>query len=407
MKKNKEFQRMIAGTGIGILVLLLFFHMIAYCCQKKIAEENYKTIALLLGELKEQYPEFDEEVWIASLNNTEKAEREGTVILQQYGILPGEFADVKQDRLYQQFMTTSCVLLIVAIAFVAFMFLHYLNKRQKSLERLTKYVKRVAHGEYALELVENTEDELSSLKNELYTVTVMLKEHADISKKQKKALADSVSDISHQLKTPLTSVMILLDNMSDDEKMPAETRQQFLTEITRQLNHVNWLVATLLKLSRLDAGVVEFSKEVLSLDELLSHVTEKIEVMAEWKQITLKVEGENGIEIYADEHWMLETVINIVKNAIEHSPEGSEVLLYKEDNAVYTAIKVTDYGEGMDEEECRHIFERFYRSKRAKADSVGIGLSLAKEIVKQHGGNITVDSRKDLGTAFTIKIMKN
>lgn len=406
MKKNKEFRRMIAGTGIGILVLLLFFHMIAYGYQKKIAEENYIMTASLLGELKQQYPEFDEETFIASLNDT-GAEKEGAVLLQQYGIFPGEFADAKQDGLYQQFVMAGGALFIITAFFVTFMFWHYLNRRQKSLEQLTQYVKCVSHGDYTLALTENTEDELSSLKNELYTVTVMLKEHADISKKQKKALADSVSDISHQLKTPLTSVMILLDNLSDDEDMPAETRQHFLKEITRQLNYVNWLVATLLKLSRLDAGVVEFSKEIWSLDELLSKATEKIEVMAEWKQITLKQKGENGINILADGHWMLEAITNIVKNAIEHSPEGSEVLLYKEDNAVYTAIKVTDYGEGIEEEECRHIFERFYRSKRAKADSVGIGLSLAKEIVTQHGGNITVESRKDLGTTFTIKLMKN
>lgn len=406
MKKNKEFRKMIVGTGMGILVLLLFFHIIAYHYQKKIAEEYYIALASLLGEVKEQYPEVDESAWIASLNSAD-TKIKGTAILQQYGMFPEGFADVKQGKLYQQFAGFSCICVLLAAAFMAVVFLRYLNKRQKSLEQLTQYVKRVSHGDYTLALTENTEDELSSLKNELYTVTVMLKEHADISKKQKKALADSVSDISHQLKTPLTSVMILLDNLSDDEDMPEETRQRFLTEITRQLNHVNWLVATLLKLSRLDAGVVEFSKAVLSVDDLLFHVTEQIEVMAEWKQISLKVKGEHGIKILADEHWILEAITNIVKNAIEHSTVGSEVLIQKEDNAVYTAVKVTDYGEGMDEEECRHIFERFYRSKRAKADSVGIGLSLAQEIVKQHGGNITVDSRKDYGTTFAIKLMKN
>lgn len=407
MKKNKEFRRMIAGTGIGILVLLLFFYI--YCAQlsKKIADENYKTTALLLWELKKEYPDFDETAWIASLNNAKTAEKEGIVVLQQYGIFPGQFANVNLENCCQQFVAAGSIFLLLSAVFVTAMFWYYLNRRQKSLERLTQYVKRVEQGEYALELIENTEDELSSLKNELYTVTVMLKEHADIAKKQRVALADSVSDISHQLKTPLTSVVILLDNMSDDADMEAETRQRFLSEITRQINHVNWLVTALLKLSRLDAGVVEFSKAVLPLDDMLSQVMEKIEVMAEWKQITLTVKGETGIEIYADEHWILEAVTNIVKNAIEHSPEGSEVLLQKEDNAVYTAIKVTDYGVGMDEEECKHVFERFYRNRRAKEDSVGIGLSLAKEIVKQHGGNITVESKKACGTTFTIKLIKN
>lgn len=405
MKKNKEFRKLIAGTGIGILVLLLFLNVIIYTCQKKLAAESYGMAASLLGAVKEQYPEFDEEAWIVSLNETE-AETDGTAILKQYGMFQKQFVNSRQEKLFEQLVIALHVVFLAAILFLVRAFWGYLNRRQNSLEQLTEYVKRVERGDYSLELIENTEDELSSLKNELYTVTVMLKEHADISQKHKRALADSVSDISHQLKTPLTSIMILLDNLSEDENMPLETRKRFLTEITNQLKHVNWLVATLLKLSRLDAGVVDFSMTKLSLDELLYHVTDELEVMAEWKQIVLQVKGDDGIEITADEHWIREAIKNIVKNAIEHSPVGGEVLLQKEDNTVYTAISVTDCGEGMSREECKHIFERFYRSRGAKEDSIGIGLSLAKEIVTQHGGSISVESKKGCGTTFKIKLLK-
>ena len=235
----------------------------------------------------------------------------------------------------------------------------------------------------------------------------MLKEAARLSAGQKKALADSVSDISHQLKTPLTSVMVLLDNLSESEHMEEETRRRFLSEITSQLTNVNWLVATLLKLSRLDAGVIEFQQQMINLDDLIEQVLDKLAIMAEWKQITLVKEGTEGAVLTGDEHWIGEALMNLVKNAVEHSPVQTAVRIRVEDNTVYTAISVIDSGEGIDEEEQKHIFERFYRSKSAKKDSVGIGLSLCKEIVERQNGYITLSSDRETGTEFLIKFLKS
>ncbi len=188
--------------------------------------------------------------------------------------------------------------------------------------------------------------------------------------------------------------------------MDETTRKKFLCEISRQVGNMNWLIAALLKLSRLDAGVVEFVKAPIDLDKLLEEVTDKLEIMAEWKQIAIKREGETGIRLTGDFYWMGEAVMNIVKNAIEHSPEESEILILTEENAVYTLITVKDYGPGLTGEEQKHIFERFYRSHNAKEDSVGIGLSLAKEIVEQQNGYLTVSSVQGEGTKFMIKFLK-
>ncbi len=406
MKRNKSLKTYVLIITLIMLTGILICNLLAVFVLRKMSEEEYTVIASLLGSVREQYPEVSEEEWIKLLNNQKEYE-EGKQILERYGIFQDSIKSIKQQKLCRGLfavLNVSWVLLCGGMLVSAFF---SCKRRQKEVELLTAYTKKVARGEYALDMPDNTEDELSILKNELYKVTVLLKESAELAKSQKRALADSVSDISHQLKTPLTSVTILLDNLLESSYMDEITRKKFLREISRQISNMNWLIAALLKLSRLDAGVVEFSKVRFDLDKLLEEVTGKLEIMAEWKQIVIKRDGEMGIRLTGDYYWTGEAVMNIVKNAIEHSPEESEILILTEENAVYTLITVKDYGTGLTGEEQKHIFERFYRSGGAKEDSVGIGLSLAKEIVEQQNGYLTVSSVQGEGTEFMIKFLKS
>lgn len=214
-----------------------------------------------------------------------------------------------------------------------------------------------------------------------------------------------MADISHQLKTPLTSVMILSDNLLESEGMNESTRRRFLQEINVQLNGMKWLVTTLLKLSRFDAGVVELARRPIDMEELFQAVLQKVELLAEWKQVELVSDIRDRISVNVDDYWMTEALTNIVKNAVEHSRPGSSVRFYAEDNDVYTLIRISDSGEGMDREEMRHLFERYYRGKRAASESAGIGLALAKEVIEKQGGYITVESSA-VGTIFFIKFIK-
>lgn len=387
------------------LLVLVGGNLISLYYYRQMTQEEYREIAELLGSVKEQYPEFAEEGWISALRQ-DGAYEEGAALLARYGILQGENVGHGWKVIYLSWFRGMNLVLLCGSIGVAVTFGFYLRGRRKKLDTLAAYVRRVQQGQYALELMDNTEDELSVLKKELYTVTVMLKESAELSQKQRKALADSVSDISHQLKTPLTSCMVLLDNLSESEHMDKALRQRFLQEITFQLTNVSWLVATLLKLSRLDAGVVEFSYEDFSLDELLQGVAEKLEIMAECKQVRIRIVGLPGIRLTGDSFWLGEAISNIVKNAIEHSPEQEEILIDRTDTNVYTAISIRDHGEGMDEEEQRHIFERFYRNPRAGEENTGIGLALAKEIIEQQRGYLTVSSSPGAGTEFIVKILK-
>lgn len=387
----------ILGIAAGNVFCVYMMH--------KLSGEYYTAMASFVGNAKKQYPAIGEEEWIRFLNE-EEGYGEGSRLLNQYGIFREDAVSIKQQRLQNGLLVGVNLFFLFISAGMAAAILVYLYKRQEKLDDLAYYVQKVEQGSYTLDMPDNEEGEISALKNELYKVTVMLKESARLATSQKKALADSMADISHQLKTPLTSVMVLLDNLTESEHMEEDTRKRFLKEIIRQLTKVNWLVATLLKLSRLDAGVVEFVDKPFLLDTLLEEVLGNLELMAEWKQVAFRREGDRGIKMTGDALWIGEALSNIIKNGIEHSPEKATLLISTAENAVYTSVTVTDYGHGMDAEEQKHIFERFYRSQNADKGSVGIGLSLAKAIIEQQNGTVSVTSTLGEGTTFLIKFLK-
>ena len=397
---KKHVAVMILVTVIGVLLAnIVVNHFL-----RKIEKQNNEALTVLLGNVKLYYPDIAEEEWIAMLNEAD-GYTIGRGLLERYGIFAGDFTLAADKSVRLKLLVCLNGIVCAACIGVAAIFLRYFLGRRAQIEQLKEYVREVEQGNYVLDIAENKEDDLSVLKNELYKVTVMLKESAELQNRQKNALANSLADISHQLKTPLTSVMVLLDNLSESSDMEEQTRRRFLAEITRQLENINWLVAALLKLSRLDAGVVEFEKKQVNVEALLTMVTENLKPAAERKHVRIKKEGQEDAVLSGDCRWLTEAVTNIVKNAIEHSFADSEIVISVKDNAVYTAIGIRDFGEGVEEEEQKHIFERFYRSRYAKEDSVGIGLSLAKEIIERQQGYLTVET-KEQGTLFQIKFLK-
>lgn len=404
---NKELKRLAFMLSAVGLMALLVCNLLMYRYRMDQSREYTMAVAALIDSVKEAYPGASEEGMLQILNGSVSAER-GKMILEQYGVFLdskiGAFAG--QEHRMAALQWELCLLVAASVVGVSAIVFIYLRKRQERLRKICGYMEELARGNYGLDIQDNGDDELSGLKNEVYKLTVFFREQAFLAAANRKALADSVADISHQLKTPLTSVMVLVDNLSENEGMPEETRRHFLAEIIRQLNGVSWLVSTLLKLSRLDAGVVELKKEPLSVARLVNEVFERSEMNAEWNQVGLRADIPDVITVQGDFQWLTEAVLNIVKNAIEHSTSGSEVELYAEDNDVYTMLTVHNWGPEIPKEEQRHLFERFYRGGSASSESVGIGLALAKEIVVRHGGYITVESQEEKGTFFFIKFLK-
>lgn len=403
--KDREFQKAIIRILILMAAGLIVWNLAVSVTNRRIAAIYYERISAIFGAISARYPDMEHGDWMQYLNATGN-EEDGEAFLHQYGILQGDMPILQAQTAQKRFQITGTLVWILICTGILLIFICYQKQRNRKIQELVDYIHKIEHGIYRIEIEENDEGELSRLQNELYKITVMLRESSELAGQQKKALADSVSDISHQLKTPLTSCLVLLDNLSESENMTEETRRRFLSEITRQLTSVSWLVQVLLKLSRLDAGVVELKEEELSVSALIRSAVEKVGLLAEWKQIDIQVMGEEEPCIKGDRHWLEEALVNLIKNAIEHSPEDSEIRIQVEDNQVYTCIHVRDFGSGISYEDQKHIFERFYRSADAGEDSVGIGLALAQEIMKRQNGYLTVESEPGQGTTFYMKFLK-
>lgn len=403
--KDREFQKAIIRILILMAAGLIVWNLAVSVTNRRIAAIYYERISAIFGAISAQYPDMEHGDWMQYLNATGN-EEDGEAFLHQYGILQGDMPILQAQTTQKRFQITGNLVWILICTGILLIFICYQKQRNRKIQELVDYIRKIEHGIYWIEIEENEEGELSRLQNELYKITVMLRESSELAGQQKKALADSVSDISHQLKTPLTSCLVLLDNLAESENMTEETRRRFLSEITGQLTSVSWLVQVLLKLSRLDAGVVELKEEEVSVSALIRSAVEKVGLLAEWKQIDIQVMGEEEPCIKGDRHWLEEALVNLIKNAIEHSPEDSEIRIQVEDNQVYTCIHVRDFGSGISYEDQKHIFERFYRSADAGEDSVGIGLALAQEIMKRQNGYLTVESEPGQGTVFYMKFLK-
>ena len=393
-----------------ITILLIISISIVMEKQHQVYENKVRNIMEnIIGKVKKQYPEVKEEEIIKLLNSEDEQEN-GEKILELYGIKQGEQNTILElEKENSKFIVMYSIIGLIFVTLIIVTVVIYIRERNKRIDKLIFYIEEINKKNYKLEIENNTEDELSNLRNELYKITIMLKEQAEIEQKEKKELATSISDISHQLKTPLTSISILLDNMRENSDMDKETRMKFIYEIKRQIEWINWLVISLLKLSRLDANVVIFNKNQINVSKLIKEVTQNLAIPIEIKnqKVIVPEEATNKqISFIGDYKWQLEALTNIVKNCVEHTPENKNIYIDYEQNNLYTKIIIRDEGEGIDKKDVSHIFERFYKGKNASENSIGIGLALAKTIIEKENGHIICKSEIGVGTTFEIKFVK-
>ena len=389
---KKSIIKSIVISIICILVFLLL-NKIEY---KKYSLEYNKKINSLTKTIQEKYPDVTEEE-IVKIIKTEKEDN-----LKQYGIDIKEQSIIeKNDNEYKKIEIIKILILIIFVTITNYIYLKYNNKKDKKISELTKLVDDINHRKYKIEIDED-EDELSILKHEIYKTTLMLREQADNSLKDKKELKKSIDDISHQLKTPLTSILINIDNITDNPNIDDETKEKFIREIKRETYNIKSLVETLLKLSKFDVNTIEFYNKKIKIKDLINNSVQKVSTLADLKNIKININGNLEETIICDMNWQIEAISNIIKNGIEHSKEDSKIDIITETNNVYTKIEITNYGNKIDEEDQKHIFERFYKGKNSKEDSIGIGLALSKSIIETNNGRISVNSN-DKKTSFIIK----
>jgi len=289
-----------------------------------------------------------------------------------------------------------------------FTFLHFwiTFRRYKKLAELGSDIDKILHGDETIDLSEYSEGELSFLQSEISKLTVQLRNQAWSLKQDKQYLADSIADISHQLRTPLTSINILLSLMSNSD-LSEERRLELIKEMDMLLSRIDWLITALLKISKLDTGTVKQKNETVYVDELVKKAIDPIAIPIELREQELDIQIQAGASFKGDLAWSAEAVENVLKNCMEHTQKGGKLSISAQENTLFTEIIISDNGPGIDPEDLPHLFERFYKGKNSSNNNIGIGLALARMIITNQNGTIKVENRKEGGAKFTIRFYKD
>ena len=406
MQINKNnIKKIILPSIIIIFIFIVIFQIVLTNQYNSINQIYNKNLEQIIGTIKEKYPNLNDKDIIDILQNNNN-QKEGQDVFQKYGYTENmQYIKTLDEQIKSNIKINIAIVALLGICII-YTSLYYISNQNKEINEINSYLKKVNNGNYKLNIEQNDDDELSKLRNELYKTTILLREAAENSKKENKNLSNALENISHQLKTPITSVRIMIDNLYENPEMDEKTREDFLKTISKQIDWISSLVISLLKLAKFDSGTITMNDDIVDVEKLIGGAIENLSILLDIKNIEVITDVQPDLKFKLDYNWQLEALTNIIKNSIEHSKENSKIDIKVENSSVMLKIIIKDYGEGISKKDVNHIFQRFYKAENAANDSIGIGLALAKTIIEKDNGCISVTSKKGEGTTFTIKYLK-
>lgn len=390
---NRKKIILIFVSSILLLIVLNIFII------KKCDSYIYNNYSRVINAIINEYPETEENVIDILLNSKNTKDN-----LLKYGIDKDTikelqvYKDIRKEIVFATTITYfSIVLLILTIYYL------YSLKVKREINKINKYLQNILKGSYDINIADYNEDEISILKNDICKVAIKLKELSEYERKEQIYLMNTLEDISHQLKTPLTALMVTNDILKNND-LTSEERTNFLNKETKELEKMEWLIITLLKYSKLDSGSVKLKKEKLNVSAMINSILETLSISLELKEVDIEL---NNLDftLTCDKNWTKEAITNIIKNAIEHLKEQGHIEISGETNPLYDAIIIKDNGTGIKKEDIKNIFKRFYSTSSSK-NSIGIGLNMAKLIIERQNGKIEVESKLNSYTTFKVIFMK-
>ncbi|MCI6737086.1 MAG: HAMP domain-containing histidine kinase [Intestinibacter sp.] len=389
-------------TFIFIMAIVLCFGLTITnlnIIKNKVVENNQA----ILGDVLIEHPELEDDIVdIITQSRSKENINSGAEILQKYNY--DNSISISNEPIISESLGNifALNLAFVVFTFIVFIILSfsYFRKIYTDIKDMTDYVYHNSEGRYYDMKDKNQEGQIGLLKVELMKMTTILKEKVNLLQNEKIFLNNTISDISHQLKTPMTSLIILNDLMYGD--LDKEKRIEFLDKTSAQLSRMEWLIKSMLKLAKVEAKVIEFKTEKVNIDELIRKSISPMIIPMELKNIAISINGKEDASYTGDIEWSAEAITNIIKNCVEHTPDNGQIEINYEENPIYSEIVIKDNGEGIDKKDLPNIFKRFYKGKNSKSDSVGIGLAMAKSIVESQNGTIYVKSKKGVGSEFHI-----
>ena len=400
----KKYNISIIALFLITIILSIFINILNLNIIKADVIQNNQAI---VGNIVSKYPELEKDIVsvITQAKNKENIDL-GAKVLQKYNYDSSTNLSqepIVQNNIYKMLKINILFITFVFICLITISF-YFFIKIYRDIKDMTDYVYHSSEGrEYEMKN-KNQEGQIGLLKTEIMKMTTVLKEKVALLHSEKIFLNDTISDISHQLKTPMTSLMLLTDLMYND--LDKEKKIEFLDRTNAQLSRMDWLIKSMLKLSKLEAKVIDFKTDKVNINELIKRSISPLLVPIELRNISLNINGDKEASYTGDIEWSSEALSNIIKNCIEHTKEGGTLDITYEENPIYSEIIIKDNGEGIDKDDIQNIFKRFYKGKNSKSDSVGIGLAMAKSIIESQNGDIYVKSKKNRGSEFHITFHK-
>ena len=402
--KDKNYKMTIISVISITLIIIILSTIINIRYIKMYNYNENVAISNIIDNVLEKYPDVSEEELIRILNNKDLTMNK---TLNKYGInLEEEAVNLANQNILKTTVIFNIGIILLYFVIVILLIKMSYKKRNNNIKEIINYLKEINNKNYCLQIDKNMEDELSILRNEIYKTAITLNEQERISRNDKENLKEYLSDISHQIKTPLTSINLMIDNLIENKNINNQEKKELLKSIRHKTNNINFLIQSLLTLSKFDANAISFHNNNENVRKILDEVVDNTGAICDLKNIIINVKGSKNVKLFCDYKWQVEALTNIVKNCIEHSKDNSKIDISYMGNDLFTKIIIKDYGEGMNNKDLKNIFKRFYKGNNSSKDSVGIGLSLAKVIIEKNNGYISVDSKKNEGTTFIIKYLK-
>ena len=402
--KDKNYKMTIISVISITLIIIILSTIINIRYIKMYNYNENVAISNIIDNVLEKYPDVSEEELIRILNNKDLTMNK---TLNKYGInLEEEAVNLANQNILKTTVIFNIGIILLYCVIVILLIKMSYKKRNNNIKEIINYLKEINNKNYCLQIDKNMEDELSILRNEIYKTAITLNEQERISRNDKENLKEYLSDISHQIKTPLTSINLMIDNLIENKNINNQEKKELLKSIRHKTNNINFLIQSLLTLSKFDANAISFHNNNENVRKILDEVVDNTGAICDLKNIIINIKGSKNVKLFCDYKWQVEALTNIVKNCIEHSKDNSKIDISYMGNDLFTKIIIKDYGEGMNNKDLKNIFKRFYKGNNSSKDSVGIGLSLAKVIIEKNNGYISVDSKINEGTTFIIKYLK-
>lgn len=389
-------KKILVIISINLVLSLIVLNLVSYMQYKKYVYSVNNALSSIIGK--------DEDVSVKILNNSNNYY--DSIDIEKYGIDNNtSIINSMNTKFKSNLIINNIIVLMFNMILAATLIVH--NKyNNKKIVNMTKYLSELNNGNYDIDLSNCREGELAKLEDEIYKTMISLKASNDNLYKDKLLLNEYLEDISHQIKTPMTSINILIDTILNDIELDNKKRNEFLLEIQKQNSKIEYLVLNLLKLAKFDVHAISLKKEKIYVYKLINKIIDNLAILIEIKDIKIKVNCKKKYFFIGDFKWQEEALTNILKNSIEHSFDNGTICINCISNSIYTKIDIKDSGSGINSTDLKHLFDRFYKIENSKKDSIGIGLSLSKKIINNGNGHIKVKSNLNKGTIFQIKYFK-